>query len=205
MPIDKEELRKRKWPVPPFPIGHEAVRREEITGVIFYDDAESEVIAAKGGNYAHLPYPDDYLESCYVREGRVVAIRLPIPPGECGVTSLVKDKEEKIFGVTSGEKCHLFVYDPKEGKVEDLGIIGGKCQKSSVVVSSDDCLFMGTKSASGEGYIYSYNSKSTSARIEKLCCPVKGEGISTLAIDNNYPGCYFQRRCVWRMSLDPII
>ena len=190
MPIDKEELGKRKWPLPSFPIGQEVVGRKKEKGTIFYDDTGNEVIAKKERKYANLPSPDDYLESCYVREGKVKAIPLPIPPGECGITSLVKDKKGKIFGATSGEKCRLFVYEKEADKIIDLGRVEGNTQKSSLVVSSDGRLFLGTKPESEEGYIYSYNPKSAPPRIEKICCPVKNEGISALAIDNSLSRIY---------------
>jgi len=121
MPINKEELKKRKWPLPNFPIGSEVIgRKEEKSGIIFYDDNGTQVIAKKG-KYANLPYPSDYLESYKVQEGKVKIIPLgekeitgSIPPEECGITCLVKDSEGKIFGATSGRKSHLFMYNPKE-------------------------------------------------------------------------------------------
>lgn len=194
MPINKKDLKKIKWPLPSFAIGQEVDRRKEKeSGIIFYDDNATEVIAKEGKNYASLPYPDDYLKSCYVREGKVMAIPLPIPPGECGITSLVKGTDGNIFGATSGERCHLFVCNPKKEAVDsivDLGKIDVNSEKSSLVVFGDGRLFLGTKPVSGNGYIYSYDIKNSSSKIEKICCPVKGEGISALAIDNNVSRIY---------------
>ena len=90
MPIDKEDLKKRRWPLPISPIGQEVVgRKGKESGVIFYDDAGQKAIAKEGKIYANIPFPKNYLKSCYVREGKVKAIPLPFPPGECAINSLV--------------------------------------------------------------------------------------------------------------------
>ncbi len=192
MPIDKEELKRRKWPLPAFPIGSEIKgRKKEKPGVIFYDDAGARVIAREGKVYAYLPHPDDY--GYRVREEKVRAIALPIPPEECGITSLVNGRGNRIFGSTCGRSAHLFMCnsDKKAARgIIDLGKVDVDIQKSSLVIHSDGRLFLGTKPASGEGYIYSYNTKSASSKIEKICCPVKGEGISALSIDNDLSRIY---------------
>ncbi|MDD5680196.1 MAG: hypothetical protein PHI59_03025, partial [Candidatus Omnitrophica bacterium] len=186
MPIKKETLRKRKWPLPSFPIGSEVFRKEgHGSSVVFYDEGGRKLIPKRGKKYSAVPYPENYPESCYLSEGSVAAIPLPFPPGECAVTSLVKDDKGKIFGATTGEKSHLFSYDSAQNSFVELGKIANNCLKASLAISSDGKLFIATKLTSGEGCIYFFDSNKTSFRIKKLVCPIKGEGVSTLAIDNN--------------------
>ena len=189
MPIDKEKLKKRDWPLPIHPVGHEVIGRKkrENEEEPYYDDFGLRAIAKEGGNYSKIPFPEDYCESCYVQEEKVKAISLPFPPEETEITSLTKDKKGKIYGVTSGERAHLFVYDPDKGKskVEEIGIIAENCEKSSIAISKDNQLFLATKPKSKEGYIYSFNPEDVASGIKKVICPVKGEGISTLAIDDS--------------------
>ncbi|MCM8770211.1 MAG: hypothetical protein NC911_11225, partial [Candidatus Omnitrophica bacterium] len=71
--------------------------------------------------------------SAYVRVGRVFnrALRLrqslsePIPPGECGLTSLCLGTDGRIYGATSGRTRHLFVSHPApdEDTVYDIGLL----------------------------------------------------------------------------------
>ncbi len=197
MPIDREDLRKRRWPKPPFPIGHE-VRGRKIrgSGIIFYDDVGNEIIAGDPSFYANLSAPANYLESHLVSEGKIKIIPLgkkkvtgSLPPEECAITSLVKDREGRIYIASSGRKSHLLLYDSKRepNYAIHLGVLEKEESKiNSLVVSSDGSLFGGTELKNGEGYLFScIPSEEAPLKIEKVAVPIKNEGISALTIDNN--------------------
>ena len=196
MGIDPKELRKRKWPLPPFPIGQEvADRLLDDSDVASYDDYGQQVIPKEGLEYAKLPFCQKYPEGCYVSEGELALIPLTdpqtgkqLPAGECGIVSLAKDNEARIFGLTSGQRSHLFVYDPRseqtDGSAISLGVLDGKAERHSLVVSSNGRLFFASQSQEGQGYIYRCSYDGSSAQIEKLALPVSGEGICSLTIDD---------------------
>ena len=192
MVIEHEELTKRRWPSPAFPVGHEvAGRRGKSSGIVFYDDSGREVVASKPESYSHIPTPDSYLDSCYVKAGKIVAIPLDknILPGESGITCLTKGRIGEIFGGTSGEKAHLFVYDAKDQQKRtscvDLGVVQENSTISGLVTSADGKVFLGTNPKSEGGHIFCYDSEDKSMGIRQVVSPVKGEGISALSIDNN--------------------
>ncbi|MFA5645768.1 MAG: hypothetical protein WDA18_05375 [Candidatus Ratteibacteria bacterium] len=188
MPIDKRQLEKRKWPSSSFPVGQEVLGRndERNEKPFFCDDNGQELIPKKENIYVRIPYPADYLKSCYVDKKRVSAFSLPVPPGESAISSLSRDSTNKIYGVTKGKACHLFVCDPyeKRNSVVVLGIVEKECAKSSIVISHGRDIFIGTRKVYGEGNLYSYNLDNVSASIEKIGAPVKGEGISALVMDD---------------------
>ncbi|NIA08082.1 MAG: hypothetical protein GWP14_10705 [Actinobacteria bacterium] len=191
--INPEALRKRKWPVPSFPIGHEVAQPGEADTVAFCGDAGEIVLGPKEAGYVNLPFPPDYLESCYAREEMFTALPLPFPPGESGINALAKDKQGNVFGLCSGVKSHLFIYNSKDGPepgVTHLGTLEGAAQKGSLVVTADNRLFFGLNTASGDGYLYAYDSNDSTTRLKKICCPVKGEAIAALIADESSPRIY---------------
>jgi outer membrane protein assembly factor BamB len=111
---------------------------------------------------------DEYLalrSACFVSQGSFNLRELGwfghapvIPEGECRITALALGKNNKVYGATSGERSHLFVYDPAADGVDiyarviDLGIIGEQAKACrSLVVAKDGKVYGGTINANGEG------------------------------------------------------
>jgi outer membrane protein assembly factor BamB len=111
---------------------------------------------------------DEYLtlrSACFVSRGSFHLRELGwfgraplIPEGECRITALALGKNNKIYGATSGERSHLFVYDPAVDGVDiyarviDLGIIGEEAKACrSLVVAKDGKVYGGAINANGEG------------------------------------------------------
>ena len=150
----------------------------------------------------------------FVTEGSVIARELGwsgkyplIPAGESSISALKLWKDRVIYGSTSGDRSHLFMFDPSpehEGplnSVIDLGIIaedesGVFCQ--GLTIASDDKVYMGTyfKDAQ-DGHIYVHDPELENTdlflqfmipskifqgeQIVDLGVPIPGEGIYTLA------------------------
>ncbi|NIA08011.1 MAG: hypothetical protein GWP14_10345 [Actinobacteria bacterium] len=205
MGIDPKELRERKWPLPPFAIGQEVADRIlDDSDVASYDDYGEHVIPKEGLIYAKLPFCQEYPQGCYVDEGELAIIPLEdpqtgkqLPADECGIVSLVKDDQGRIFGLSCGQRSHLFVYDPKSEQTDrsviSLGVLDGKAERHSLVVSSDGRLFFASQSQEGQGHIYRCSYDGSSTQIEELALPVGGEGICALAIDD-------KRNCLYGLS-----
>lgn len=141
----------------------------------------------------------DYIP--YVRKGRVEnrSLRIfqslsePIPPEECAITSLVKGKNGKIYGATSGKRSHLFYYSfsPDGDGVCDIGIIEGAISvRKSLCVDKNGKIWGGVTEGK-KGLIFNYDTSSdymgegrtSCGKIEFVLEPVQGEFISTLIID----------------------
>jgi hypothetical protein len=174
--LDVLELKKRKWPTPPFLV-----------------DPEIRNPGLRFKTYSNLPKPGNYEISFRVKEGKVIAYPLyekgrksAIPPGESAITSLTLGNDGKVYGATSGRMSHLFVYNPKatDAGVRDLGIIGESCQVTkSLVVSSKGFIFGGTRGENGR--IFAYDTKSANCEIKTVTIPEKKEGIGQLVIDKH--------------------
>jgi len=90
-----------------------------------------------------------------------------IPEGECRITALALGKNNKVYGATSGEHSHLFVYDPAADRVDiyarviDLGIIGEEAKACrSLVVAKDGKVYGGTINANeGGGHLFMHDPK----------------------------------------------
>ncbi|MCD4824589.1 MAG: hypothetical protein K8S55_08270 [Phycisphaerae bacterium] len=193
MPIDRNELKNRQWPTPPFPIGKEIAGRKPDSGSDgSYDNDWTRFEIKQGVQFKALPHPADYCQSCYVHQGSLRLVSLPIPPGECGINSLARDKGGKIYGLTNGEKSHLFCYDAETQKdqARDLGTFEETAQKGTLVVGADGLLYMAGNLPSGEGCIYSHDPADEAAGVAKVCCPVQGEGIAAIVSDENRPRIY---------------
>ncbi len=165
--IDISELKKRKWPTP------SSLLEPEIS----YNECRLK-------EYVDIPLPykkyQDYEEDVFVKEGKVsLKILRGIPPEECGITSLaVDEKNGKIYGATSGNKAHLFVFDTIENQVKELGIIEGYAQITNSLILWKGQVFLGTRSMQGNkpGSIYCYEK----GEIKKVVTPIQGEGIASL-------------------------
>jgi hypothetical protein len=150
----------------------------------------------------------------FVTEGSLIARELgwpgktpAIPAGESGISALVLLNKQIIYGTTSGQRSHLFKFDPspeREGplnSVVDLGVMptsseGVVCQ--SLVVAADNNLYMGTYGENGEdGHLYQHDAKwellagfdqfmipryvYKGQQIVDLGAPIPGEGIYAIA------------------------
>ncbi len=142
--------------------------------------------------------PKDY--NPFVKEGFVInrALRLhqslseAIPPGECAITSLCTGGNNKIYGATSGSKCHLFYYDPSPGadRVCDIAVLEGARGVRKTLVSSGGTIFGGI-SEGESGYLFRYETgkdlindyNTACGSVENLGSPVSGEFIAALAAD----------------------
>lgn len=157
--------------------------------------------------------------SAFVSEGALTLRELGwrgqtplIPDGESLVTALVMGPNGRLYGGTSGEKAHLFVYDPSAAadgvlaRPLDLGILGEGERACRSVAALGDALYAGTMSDHLEGYrgghLYRHRFSAESRRhfdphglptfpfdpeagpqVEDLGIPVGGEGIYALAAD----------------------
>jgi hypothetical protein len=71
-----------------------------------------------------------------------------IPPGESAVTALAIGADGCLYGGTTGERAHLFVLDPKAGRVFPLGHLPGeKSIYHSLAAGPDGLLYLGTSLA----------------------------------------------------------
>jgi len=61
----------------------------------------------------------------FCRELGFHGVRRPMPADESRITALAPAGPHRLFGATSGERCHVFLYcsEPREGVVIDLGVI----------------------------------------------------------------------------------
>ncbi len=135
-----------------------------------------------------------------------------IPDGESAITALVMGPNGQLYGGTSGEKAHLFVYNPSAAaggalaRPLDLGILGEEERICRSLVALEDALYAGTMSDRLEGYrgghLYRHRFSAETPRpvdphgvpmfpfdpeaglqVEDLGVPVDGEGIYALAGD----------------------
>ncbi len=194
--IDTRELENRQWPPLSFPIGHEIIDmpRGESPEVDLYQGGWPRSVLEKLEHpYHYIPYADNYIRGCRVSEGRLDVIPFnddeaagyTLPPGECGITSLLNAGNGKIYGATSGARSHIFVYDPNQvdSRAVDLAVIDEPCRVRSLVVSRDGRVFGGCARENGGGHIVSINPEEPAPKAEKIPCPVEGEGVCALAAD----------------------
>lgn len=185
MPIDKQKLLQRKWPTFHFPLAQEIIDRipkgeeGEIKGEpVRVDDYGARVTAKKGFQYEPPPWPEDYLTAYQVSVGRVDAVALPFEPGECAVKAMVKTSRGVCYGITGGAMSHLFSFDPAAKTVTPQGRLDGMIRKNGMAPLADGAVLWAAHLAGGEGWLYV---RSEGGSPEKICCPVKGEGIAALA------------------------
>ena len=148
----------------------------------------------------------DYGQATFVREGHVETRALqrhqnlsePIPAGESAITSLCRGKGGVIYGATSGNRSHLFCYNPGPGQdsVVDLGVLPGAKEVRRSLVATGDGRIIGGVTAHDDteegGYLFAYprRSKEGEGFVDRLAAPVEGEGIACLAIDERMERVY---------------
>ena len=150
------------------------------------------------------------MERAFATEGTMVARRLGwdskmplIPPGETSITGLALGANHKLYGVTSGQRSHLFVFNPAGDTFGpwaapiDLGVVaGGGVSCGALVWAGDGNLYLGTCPDQGAGHLYRHSPACEVPihldewtipqalygpdQIEDLGVPLPGEGIYTL-------------------------
>jgi outer membrane protein assembly factor BamB len=115
-----------------------------------------------------------------------------IPDGESGITSLAVAPDGQLYGATSGSRSHLFVFNPRHGYVQPLGIIPHATSISNAVaISVSENIYIGTYP---DGHILKYSPQEADTRqiqiekpltVEDLGQAIAGESIFTLTIDRS--------------------
>ncbi len=134
-----------------------------------------------------------------------------IPADERAVNVLVADGDV-VYGATSGDKCHIFRFDPANKKVTVLATLPGPNTILRSMAIDGDTLYLGAmlsdqqlafiahqKDRASDPYnvrlmpiLDSYNTghlyklsgiQSSNPKLEDLGVPLKGQGIHTLAMD----------------------
>ena len=135
-----------------------------------------------------------------------------IPRNECSITAMAMGKDGVLFGATSGMRSHLFLFLPLTKRFIPLNTFGGVnsvCR--SMVADRHGRIYFGTTHQGGDtckGGLFMYDAAAKQllitsmddrdkgefrlldkpptpelAFIEELAAPVKGEGISCMAMD----------------------
>lgn len=104
-----------------------------------------------------------YEKSAFVSEGHVQVRQLgpasfvkPIPAGESAISALVRHRNGRIYGGTSGKRAHLFAYDP--GPDADVafgvGMVGENLRITGLV--ADERIY-GAAESDEKGFLFSYS------------------------------------------------
>ena len=128
-------------------------------------------------------------------------INRPIPADESRITSLAVGGRGRIWGATSGERVHVFLYcrRPSEDLVMDVGVIpGAKQARGTVVAWTHHTCFVGASPAPGKIYKCSHRGAGGCIQewvhgygtITEFAAPVPDEGIACLVGDKNR-GCLY--------------
>ncbi|MCA9415053.1 MAG: PQQ-like beta-propeller repeat protein [Candidatus Omnitrophica bacterium] len=133
------------------------------------------------------------------------------PADQRATNALIADGNT-VYGVTSGDNCHVFRMDPESMKVKNLATIDGPNTVMKGFVQSGDTLYVATmlsrdqlwlkqrkkdpsfdpwdvnllpiEESDNTGHLYRVTGiKGESPELEDLGTPVPGQGIHTLAID----------------------
>ena len=68
-----------------------------------------------------------------------------IPSDECAITSLVLGPDGRIYGGTTGDMCHLFVFSPNMNQVDPMGQFDGhQSIHHALAVGKDGMIYIGT-------------------------------------------------------------
>jgi hypothetical protein len=115
-----------------------------------------------------------------------------IPDGESGTTALVVAPNGDLYGATAGDHAYLFVFNPRHGYVQPLGVIPGAVTVlNAIVVSAAGDVYLG---ANPDGRILKYSPRDEYKRpihigmplaVTDLGKPVPGERISAMTIDRS--------------------
>ncbi|NQT21747.1 MAG: hypothetical protein HQ592_18730 [Planctomycetes bacterium] len=129
-------------------------------------------------------------------------VRRPIPADESRITALAVASRDRVFGTTSGERPHVFLYcsDPSEGIVLDLGVVDGAAYLGRSIVAWDrHTVFVGTSPAPGRVVKCSaLRSRNDCVQewghrpgvFEDVAVPLPDEGIACLAGDPGFGRLY---------------
>jgi len=134
---------------------------------------------------APFPMPDTF-----PIQAKAVRLFDVFPIGECAVTSLVS-AGGLIYGATSGERLHVFSFDPATDAVRPLGQLAGPLSvHHALAVAGDGRLYIGTEhyvDLNGEvaesplaGHLFVV----AGGEVSDLGQPVPGQDVHVLAIDD---------------------
>ena len=107
-----------------------------------------------------------YEKSAFVTEGHLEVRQLgakeftkPIPPDENAITALVHHPNGHIYGGTSGNKAHLFYYNPApDGDAcADIGVLEEEASVSSMIVLSDLRILVSVNKKDTASSLYLYS------------------------------------------------
>jgi len=121
-------------------------------------------------------------------------VNRPIPADESRITSLAAGGRGRVWGATSGERVHVFVYcrRPTEDLVMDVGVIpDAKQARGTLVAWTSDTCFVGASPAPGKIYRCSHGGAGGCIQewvhgygsITEFACPLPDEGIACLVGD----------------------
>ena len=129
-------------------------------------------------------------------------VRRPIPADESRISALAVGARNRVYGITSGERPHVFLYcsGPGEGVVLDLGVVDGATDLGRSIVAWDQkTVFVGTSPAPGRvvkcsvhrSHMDCVQEWSHSPGVfEDVAVPLPGEGIACLAGDPEFGRLY---------------
>jgi hypothetical protein len=131
-------------------------------------------------------YPSRNHNSIFVTRGNFYAQELGlsgrtphIPRNECAITALAMGKNGVLYGATSGEKSHLFIYLPLTKRFMPLNTFGGgQSLCRNMLVDGQGRIYMGTMGLGKEkrdGHLYMYNAPEKELVINSLDDRDKGE------------------------------
>ena len=114
-----------------------------------------------------------------------------IPDGESAITSLAVAPNGILYGATSGRRSHLFVFNPRHGYVQPLGVLPATTAVThAVVVSAEGDVYIGSSPA---GHLLEYTPPTDQdhlpinigrpCRVADLGQAVPGESIFALTVD----------------------
>jgi hypothetical protein len=131
-------------------------------------------------------YPSKTDNSVFVAQGSFYAQELGfcgrtplIPRNECAITALAAGLNGVIFGATSGERSHVFLYLPMTKRVIPLAVFGdGQRECRAMAADGQGRIFMGTmgdgKDGTG-GHVYMYDAPAADLYLRALDDKDKGE------------------------------
>lgn len=149
------------------------------------------------GRNGHAQRSLDY-DAVVVSQNRIDARDLGYPPvdvipnGESAITSLTIAPNGDLYGATSGAHSHLFVFNPRHGYVQPLGVLPETNRAThGLVVSAVGEVYIGSFLS---GHLFRYkpeNEYQQPIKVKEACLvsdlgqAVKGETIFALAIDRS--------------------
>lgn len=128
-------------------------------------------------------------------------VRRPIPADESRITALAVVSRDRVFGTTSGEHPHVFVYcsGALEGIVLDLGVVENATYLGRTIVGWDNAtVFLGTSPAPGRIVKCRASAGGNCVQewghrpglFEDVAVPLPDEGIACLAGDPEFGRLY---------------